>query len=314
MEAMQQSASLRTGVPTVAVLFEASDQAGATALVAALAARALNAVPIVRADGDVEAALAAAVPNIVLNATATPVAGVRTDVPVLAVSLKNSPDGDRIAFIADLARNWTRFLRATPIERRIVVALVTAPGGAGVAPDAAEAAIAVLRALAASGHRVAAIPVNGAALAALLDAGPSNAAPYRFSDETFPRSDYDTWFATLPRALQDQVHARWGAPERDPFFREGELDCGRFAIAAQRCGGVIVALEPARGDGSDQGPTHAYLAFQAWIADGVRAHAVVRLDNLGAWRPGTALTLAPARFPDTAQGPLPQLHPVTLPA
>jgi cobaltochelatase CobN len=284
--------------PVAALLFHpapAAEMAGIDALVAALAARGLTVRPLVLAQSDSAASVAAMLdatpPDIVLNTTALAVAA---DAPVLSVALAS--DAERIAFIADLARGWVRLWRAAPAERRIVLVLEPAL-------DAAEATVAALHALAASGYRVAGIPAGGAALRARLGAGPSAAQPRRFTDESFPRSDYGAWFASLPRALQDQVHARWGAPERDPFFRAGELDCGSFAIAAVRCGGVIVALEPARG-GID--PRHGYLAFRAWIADGVRAHAAVTMGGDGdyRWRPGQALTL-----PDAAQGPLPHLIP-----
>lgn len=141
-------------------------------------------------------------------------------------------------------------------ERKIVLIL---------RPDAAQSAIDRLHALKAEGYRVADIPADGASLmrALLADAG----------EETFQRGDYGAYLATLPRELQDGVARRWGAPERDPAFRESRLDCGAFAIRAIRCGNVVVALQPSR----DRPPTHGYLAFYAWIADGIRAHAIVNL-------------------------------------
>ena len=68
---------------------------------------------------------------------------------------------------------------------------------------------------------------------------------------------------------------RWGPAERDPFFREGRLDCGRFAIPGFRAGNVAVLIQPARGYGIDPkstyhdpalAPPHAYLAAYAWLA------------------------------------------------
>ncbi|HXQ52596.1 MAG TPA: cobaltochelatase subunit CobN [Stellaceae bacterium] len=235
------------------------------------------------------------------------------------------PVADRIAFVADLARNWTRLRDAAPAERRIVLVLANYPNrdgriGNGVGLDTPAAVIEVLHALKRAGYRVSDIPENGDALVARLLRGPTNAAPGRAAEETFPRSDYGTVFATLPRAAQDKVSARWGAPERDPFFREGELDCGTFAIGAVRCGNVVVALQPSRGynvdprasyHDPDLPPPHAYLAFHAWIADGVRAHAVVHMGKHGnlEWLPGKAVALSAECFPEAALGPLPNLYP-----
>lgn len=141
-------------------------------------------------------------------------------------------------------------------ERRIVLILD---------PDKPQAAIDRLQALKAEGYRVERIPADGPALMRALLGDDE--------EETFQRGDYGTYFATLPRALQDSVTQCWGTPERDPAFRESRLDCGAFAMRAVRCGNVIVTLAPPR----DQPPSHGSLAFYAWIADGLRAQAIVNL-------------------------------------
>ena len=49
---------------------------------------------------------------------------------------------------------------------------------------------------------------------------------------------------------------RWGAAERDPFFRPGRLDCGRFAIPGFRVGNIAVLIQPARGYNIDPKATY----------------------------------------------------------
>jgi cobaltochelatase CobN len=144
-------------------------------------------------------------------------------------------------------------------ERRIVLILD---------PDMLQAAIEKLHALKEAGYRVENIPADGDALMRALNA--------EIDEETFQRGDYGVYFATLPRALQDSVTQRWGAPERDPMFRESRLDCGAFAIPAIRCGNVIAAIAPPHGNDADP-PSHGTLAFYAWIADGIRARAIMNL-------------------------------------
>lgn len=199
--------------------------------------------------------------------------------------MRKHPGPDQFAFDADLVHNWAKLRAAAPTDRRVVIVLADDPNRS-VCRDDAGSAIAALDALKRAGYRVENIPESGDVLIARLLAGPTNAAPSREAAETFPRSDYGVVFATLPRAMQEKVQARWGAPETDPFFRPGELDCGSFAIQALRFGNVLVALEPSRGSNVDRAtrdhdpglvPPHSYLAFYAWIADGVRAHAVVHL-------------------------------------
>ena len=394
----------RAEAPVAALVFyralvQAADTGAVDAMVTALAARGLNPLPVfVQSLKDPQAqailgeALAAAPPDIVLNATGFSVAspGGETvpspfapyDCPVLqvifasgdaerwragtrgldardvamsvalpevdgriitrAVSFKgeaqrdplteldlvrHTPVADRVAFVAELARNWVRLRRLPAAERRIALVLANYPNkngrvGNGVGLDTPASVIAILRELERAGYRVEDIPADGDALMRRLLEGPTNAASHlgRDSDESFQRSDYAAFFATLPRAVQTQIEERWGAPERDPLFRPADLDCGRFAMPALRFGNVVVAIQPARGYNLDPVqaqhdpalvPPHGYMAFHAWLADGLRAHAVVHVGKHGnlEWLPGKALALSAECFPEAALGPLPHLYP-----
>jgi len=241
--------------------------------------------------------------------------------------VRHAPVADRVAFVADLARNWVRLRRLPADERRVALVLANYPNkngriGNGVGLDTPASVIAILHALARAGYRVEDIPADGDALMHRLLEGPTNAKSHlgRDSEESFQRSDYAAYFASLPRAVQTQVEARWGAPERDPLFRPADLDCGRFAMPALRFGNVVVAVQPARGYNLDPVqaqhdpalvPPHGYLAFHAWLADGFRAHAVVHVGKHGnlEWLPGKALALSAECFPEAALGPLPHLYP-----
>src|SRR6202040_2519646 len=73
------------------------------------------------------------------------------------------PVADRIAFVADLARNWARLRSRTAAERRIALILANYPNrdgriGNGVGLDTPASAIVVLRRLAEAGYRVANAP------------------------------------------------------------------------------------------------------------------------------------------------------------
>ena len=235
------------------------------------------------------------------------------------------PVADRIAFVADLARNWAR-LRAKPAaERRVALVLANYPNrdgriGNGVGLDTPASAIAVLRALRAAGYRLDDAPDDPADLMDRLLAGPTNARPRAPAEETLSFADYSAFFATLPPAVQRAVTERWGRAERDPFFRPGRLDCGRFAIPGFRAGNLAVLVQPARGYNLDPKatyhdpalvPPHSYLATYAWLADDFRAGAVIDLGKHGnlEWLPGKALALSAECFPEAALGPLPHLYP-----
>ena len=236
------------------------------------------------------------------------------------------PVADRIAYAADLAAAWVR-LRATPNgERRVAVVLANYPNrdgrvANGVGLDTPESVVATLRTLAAAGYRIAAPPPTGAALMDALLAGPTNARDSgRAVRETLSLADYQLFFAALPQAVRAVVTDRWGAPERDPFFRAGATDCGAFALPVLRLGNLVVGIQPARGYNIDPAssyhdpalpPPHGYLAFYAWLRQSFSAHAVVHFGKHGnlEWLPGKAVALSSACFPEAVLGPLPHLYP-----
>ncbi|HEX3953021.1 MAG TPA: cobaltochelatase subunit CobN [Stellaceae bacterium] len=235
------------------------------------------------------------------------------------------PVADRIAFVADLTRNWAQ-LRAKPAaERRVAIILANYPNrdgriGNGVGLDTPQSAITIFRALRDAGYRIDGAPDDAAALMNRLLAGPSNARPHAPAEETLSFAEYSAFFASLSPAVQQRVSERWGAAERDPFFRPGRLDCGRFAIPGFRIGNVAVLIQPARGYNLDPKatyhdpalvPPHSYFAAYAWIADAFRADAVIDLGKHGTleWLPGKALALSSECFPEAVLGPLPHLYP-----
>jgi cobaltochelatase CobN len=235
------------------------------------------------------------------------------------------PVADRIAFVADLARNWARLRAKPPEERRVAIILANYPNrdgriGNGVGLDTPQSAVNLLQALREAGYRVGDIPEDGASLMARLLAGPTNARPQGPAEETLSFAEYSAFFASLPAAVQQRVSAQWGSAERDPFFRPGPLDCGRFAIPGFRSGNVAVLVQPARGYNFDPKatyhdpalvPPHSYFAAYAWLADSVRADAVIDLGKHGTleWLPGKALALSAECFPEAVLGPLPHLYP-----
>ena len=238
------------------------------------------------------------------------------------------PVPDRMAFVARLAANWAK-LRNTPAqERRVALVLANYPNkdarlGNGVGLDTPAGTIRVLGALADAGYRVDDAPGDGEDLIARLKAGPTNDfhdLPNRNVTEQLSLADYQIWFGGLPKNVREQVLERWGAPETDPFYREGDVDCGTLAISAYRCGNVVIGLQPARGYNIDPVqsyhdpalvPPHGYLAFYAWLERGFRADAVCHMGKHGnlEWLPGKALALSENCFPEAAFGAMPQIYP-----
>jgi cobaltochelatase CobN len=235
------------------------------------------------------------------------------------------PVADRIAFVADLARNWARLRGKPPAERHVAIILANYPNrdgriGNGVGLDTPQSAINLLRALRDAGYRVGDMPEDGAALMRRLLAGPTNARPQAPFEESLSFAEYSAFFASLPVAVQERVSAQWGSAERDPFFHPSRLTCGDFAIPGFRIGNIAVLVQPARGYNLDPKATyhdpalvapHSYLAAYAWLADNFRADAVIDLGKHGTleWLPGKALALSAECLPEAVLGPLPHLYP-----
>jgi cobaltochelatase CobN len=238
------------------------------------------------------------------------------------------PVADRLGFVADLAASWARLRRKERSERRVAIVLANYPNrdsriGNGVGLDTPASVVIALKALADAGYRAVDAPGDGAALIERLTRGPTNdfrALDSRISEERLSLIDYTAFFGSLPEALRRKVTERWGPPERDPFYRPGELDCGTFRIPVARCGNIAIGVQPARGYNVDPStsyhdpdlpPPHFYLAFHAWLRDAFRADAVVHFGKHGnlEWLPGKSLALSAECFPEAALGPLPHLYP-----
>ncbi|MGH7092062.1 MAG: cobaltochelatase subunit CobN, partial [Stellaceae bacterium] len=161
--------------------------------------------------------------------------------------MQHIPPATEPGQVADLARNWARLRQKPARERRIAIILANHPNRDGrigneVGLDTPQSAAVLLSALQAAGYRVESVPANGAELMTKLLSGPTNARPERNAEESLSFATYSAVFAALPMPLQRRIVAQWGSAERDPFFRPGRLDCGRFAIPALRCGNIAVLV------------------------------------------------------------------------
>ncbi|OJX80862.1 cobaltochelatase subunit CobN [Magnetospirillum sp. 64-120] len=241
---------------------------------------------------------------------------------------RHQPVPDRIDFAAALAAHWARLRRKTVQDRRVMVVLANYPNrdgrlGNGVGLDTPAGTVQVLRAMKGAGYGIDTLPADGNQLLDMLQQGATNdwrQLDHRVERESIALPDYLAFFHSLPPSIQDQVRQRWGAPEADPFFRPGELSCGKFLLPILVLGRVAVGIQPARGYNIDPAasyhdpdlvPPHNYLAFHAWLREQFRADAVIHMGKHGnlEWLPGKSLALSAQCFPEACLGPLPNLYP-----
>ncbi|GKY86909.1 cobaltochelatase subunit CobN [Sinisalibacter aestuarii] len=235
---------------------------------------------------------------------------------------------DRVAFVADLAANWAT-LRHTPAgERRVALVLANYPNkdgrlANGVGLDTPAATVHALGLLEQAGYRVTSPPADSDALMQAIMAGPTNWLTDRARRQggvDLSMAEYQIFYGQLPDEVRAAIESRWGAPEADPFYEPGEVDCGRFKLSVLTFGNVVVGLQPARGynidptdtyHSPDLPPPHNYLAFYVWLRHEFRAHAIVHMGKHGnlEWLPGKALALSETCLPEAVLGPMPHVYP-----
>lgn len=242
--------------------------------------------------------------------------------------VRYEPVGDRISFVSRLALAWCNLRKTPESERRIALVMANYPNkdgrmGNGVGLDTPAATLTVLRALKSAGYHTGELPEESDSLITRMQAGPTNdfgALASREISETLSLADYQIFFGQLPDAVREQVSARWGAPETDPFYLPGNVDCGQFAIPAYRMGNITIGLQPARGYNIDPVasyhdpaliPPHSYFAFYAWLRNAICVDAIVHMGKHGnlEWLPGKALAMSETCYPEAVFGPTPHLYP-----
>ena len=240
-----------------------------------------------------------------------------------AMTTAFEPAPDRADFTAALVASWTKLRDLPAARRRVALIMANYPNrdgrlGNGVGLDTPESVVAAMKALKGEGYKVAKPPRDGAHLISNLRAGPTNAGwKGRTADPaaTLDLATYKTLLAALPKQVQKDIKARWGAPKDDPM-----CDGGVFRLPVRLHGNLVVCVQPARGynidpkatyHSPDLVPPHNYLAMYLWLRHVFGANAIVHFGKHGnlEWLPGKALALGASCFPEAILGPMPHLYP-----
>ncbi|GGO54473.1 cobaltochelatase CobN subunit [Roseovarius pacificus] len=236
--------------------------------------------------------------------------------------------GDRVEFVAELAKNWATLRATTEDKRKVALVLANYPNkdgrlANGVGLDTPAGTVHVLRLLQEVGYRVTDAPEDSDALMQAIMAGPTNWLTDRVARRggvQLSMAEYQIEYGQLPWLLREAMESRWGPPEADPFYTPGEVDCGHFALSVLEFGNVVVGIQPARGynidptdtyHSPDLVPPHNYLAFYIWLRHQFRAQAIVHMGKHGnlEWLPGKALALSKECWPEAVLGPMPHIYP-----
>lgn len=227
--------------------------------------------------------------------------------------VRHAPQLSRIAFVADLARNWARLRRKANEEKSLALILSDYParrgrGGYAIGLDAQASALEIIAALRQAGYRLGeTIAATQSSLIRALEDGAQTVS--------FPLADYQRLLQTLPADFVASVTEAWGAAQDDPAITDC---CFRFSCIED--GALVLALQPDRGARHDRyesyhdmqrAPRHAYVAFYLWLRHVRNIDALIHLGAHGTleWLPGKSVMLSESCAPEAVLGPTPLIYP-----
>ncbi|WMT91827.1 cobaltochelatase subunit CobN [Pelagibacterium sp. H642] len=224
--------------------------------------------------------------------------------PAADLAVSASPSSDRFAATLSHQGRWeAELVEASELAKRAPLS----PGGRG---DGSEGGAELAR----SGS--VGVFGSGTALIEYLQTGPTNARPqHGTSDAVMPLERYKQLFADLHPCITQDVPARWGEPEADPFVR-GDA----FHLPVKIFGNVAILLQPARAyDVSEEEsfhdpnlvPPHAYIAAYLWLRHEFGIDALIHNGKHGnlEWLPGKANALDTESYPSVLWGQVPHFYP-----
>ena len=239
--------------------------------------------------------------------------------------------GDRITFVAELAKSWATLRRTDPKDRQVALVMANYPNkdgrlANGVGLDTPTSVVGTLKDMANQGYTIENAPQTSDDLMQMVMAAPTNWLTDRHDrdgGETLSLADYNAAYQALPYAVRQRIEDRWGKPEDDPFFFCSEIlngTDGGFKLSTLTFGNITVSVQPARGYNMDPTktyhspdlvPPHNYLAFYFWLRHRQGAQAIVHMGKHGnmEWLPGKALALSDECLPEAVFGPTPHIYP-----
>jgi cobaltochelatase CobN len=196
--------------------------------------------------------------------------------------VRYQPRADRVAHVANLARNWARLRSLPNREKCVAILLANYPSkNARVGNAVGLDTPASLREL----------------LVALREAG------------------FDTGIEPIPDG-QQLIENVIAVSQNDAEFaaEPGTTFPGLFF------GNILIAIQPSRGYDQDQAavyhspdlpPPPYYREFYAWLRERFEAHAIIHLGKHGnlEWLPGKSVALSAACYPEAVLRDLPNIYP-----
>ncbi|MBN9296179.1 MAG: cobaltochelatase subunit CobN [Filimonas sp.] len=225
------------------------------------------------------------------------------------------PISYQINWRVNRALSWARLRKKKNAEKKIVITYYSEGSGkANVGGDidaylnVQGSAVQLLKAFRQSGYNTGQknIPTEKE-LSELMSAHASNVGSWAGAELARRKADtlhkviripvdqYLQWFQHYPKALQDEVIAKWGAPPGNMMTVEDSTGRKEFVIPIIQYGNIVLAPHPNWGlqESNDMiygtkaiPPHHAYIAFYEWMKHAYNADAFLSLFTQLSLMPG----------------------------
>lgn len=135
-----------------------------------------------------------------------------------------------------------------------------------------------------------------------------------------PVSEYQKWFAKMPKPLRDKMVKDWGEPENSEIMVwRDDQNIPYFVFPQLRYGNIVLTPQPTRGWEQDVkklyhdvtvAPHHQYVALYLWLQHSFAAHAITHIGTHGSieWLSGKEVGLSDADPAEVMIGSLPHLY------
>lgn len=257
--------------------------------------------------------------------------GVIHGVPIAGRQRINSmirlvPIKHNITLLALKAFNWARLKQKKNTEKHVALIFHNYPAGnatigTAMALDSLRSGEIILQALKEKGYETGELPQSKGWLAErILSSFTNEISFFKKNSEIagdYPIYKYAKWYDNLLAKNKNHITDSWGeAPGKEFIADTGES----FKIAGFIQGNIFVSVQPPRiahgclvksFHNGDIPPTHYYLAYYRWLAEGFKADAVIHLGTHGTleWLPGKSTGLSNDSYPYLAIDALPNLYP-----
>ena len=237
--------------------------------------------------------------------------------------VSHEPDLERVAFVCQLAKNWSVLSSIPENKKRVAIILSNYPNkdsriGNGVGLDVPASLLSLMRLMEKRKYKIKNVPSNITSLMQQLLDGPTNnikETKTRISQVKISLVEYLDFFSGLSVTVQTEILDRWGSAQNDPF-----VVGSNFVLSMHVFGNVVIGIQPARGYNIDPKstyhdqalvPPHGYMAFYAWLRKSFKVHAIVHLGKHGnlEWLPGKSTALSKDCYPEASLGPTPLIYP-----